>query len=78
MSEPDSTTGMTDATNATRETAAEPGDDRKGDGFWDFGVVTTLVVVGLALIVFPEPATSIFGGLFLAIGVSLWVLDMVA
>lgn len=64
-------------TDGAEDGATDGTDDGRGDGFWDLGVVTTLVVVGLGLVVFPEPATTIAGVLLLATGVSLGVLDLV-
>ncbi|WP_135854153.1 hypothetical protein [Halorussus salinus] len=59
------------------DAATEESDDRRGDGFWDVGIVTALVLGGLALVVFPEPATTITGVLLVTIGVSLAVLNAV-
>ncbi|UPV76599.1 hypothetical protein M0R89_18880 (plasmid) [Halorussus limi] len=61
---------MSETENVTRTT---DGDD--GDGFWDFGIITTLVLLGLALVVFPEPATTVTGILMVGVGVSLAVLN---
>lgn len=65
---------MSDTDSAT-ETTATGTHDEGGDRFWDVGVVTALVLGGLALVVFPEPATTITGVLLVTIGVSLAVLN---
>jgi len=67
---------VSDTDSATEPTATETPDEG-GDGFWDVGVVTALVLGGLALVVFPEPATTITGVLLVTIGVSLAVLNAV-
>jgi hypothetical protein len=64
---------VSDTDSATETTSTGPRDE--GDGFWDVGVVTALVLGGLALVVFPEPATTITGVLLVTIGVSLAVLN---
>jgi hypothetical protein len=69
VSQTDGATGTTDDRRS---------DDSTGDGFWDFGVITTLVAVGLALVVFPEPATTVTGVLMLTVGLSLAVLNALA
>ncbi|NEU58142.1 hypothetical protein [Halorussus sp. MSC15.2] len=50
-------------------------DEGSGDGFWDVGVAAALAVVGAALVLFPEPATTVTGFLLLAFAISLVVLD---
>ncbi|MFC4451620.1 hypothetical protein [Halorussus aquaticus] len=50
-------------------------DEESGDGFWDLGVAAALAVVGVALVLFPEPATTVTGFLLLAFAVGLVVLD---
>lgn len=58
--------------------AGATADERGGDGWWDEGLVGLLLVAGLALLLFPEPATSGIGVGLLSVGAALWVLDAVA
>lgn len=43
--------------------------------FSDERLITLVIVVGAALFLFPEPATSGLGVLLLAIGVVAWLVD---
>jgi hypothetical protein len=56
----------------------ETTDQQGGDGWWDAGLVGTLLVVGLAMFLFPEPASSGIGVALMLIGAAIWVLDVVA
>lgn len=51
-------------------------DEDEGDGsWWDEGLIATLLVVGVVLFLFPEPATSAVGIALLAVGVVAWIVD---
>ena len=58
-----------DATYGDREVAAED------NGWWDEGLITLLLVVGVVLFVFPEPATSALGVLLIVAGLIAWLVD---
>lgn len=46
-----------------------------GGSWWDEGLITLLLVAGVVLFLFPEPATSALGIVLLAVGVIAWVVD---
>lgn len=49
-----------------------------GDGTWaDEGLITLLVVAGVALFLFPEPGTSVIGMVLIGAGVLAWIVDLV-
>ena len=50
------------------------GDEDDGLG-WDEGMIGTLLLVGLALFLIPEPTTSAIGVFLLALGAGAWVVD---
>ena len=61
-----------------------PGEDRydaygevpgEESGWWDEGVIATLFVVGLTLLLFPEPATSTVGLALIAVALVVWAID---
>lgn len=52
------------------------GPESADGSWWDEGLITGLVVVGLVLFIVPEPATSAIGVLLMATGVALWVADL--
>jgi len=50
--------------------------DTSGSGSWiDEGLITLLLVAGVVLLLFPEPATSGLGLLLLVAGLIGWLLD---
>lgn len=50
--------------------------DDQADGTWlDEGLISLLLVVGVALFLFPEPATSGLGIVLVATGALLWLID---
>lgn len=50
----------------------------RDEGSWlDEGVITVLLVAGVALFVFPEPATSALGMVLIATGLVVWLYDLV-
>ena len=51
------------------------GDDDDGGSWWDEGLITLLLVGGLALFLFPEPATSAVGIVLMGIGLLAWAID---
>jgi hypothetical protein len=58
---------------------AEPGYDgtsEDGGSWWDESLITLLLVVGVVLFVFPEPATSGLGILLITAGVIAWLIDL--
>ncbi len=57
-------------------TENEPTDSSEDDGsWWDEGLISLLLVVGVVLFIFPEPATSALGILFVSAGVIAWLVD---
>ncbi|WP_276302412.1 hypothetical protein [Halorussus lipolyticus] len=62
-------------TGADYDTANETGADDSDGSWWDVGLIGTLLVVGVALFLFPEPATSAIGIGLIALGVVAWVVD---
>lgn len=49
------------------------------DGSWlDEGAISLLLLAGVALFVFPEPATSALGIVLISIGVVAWLADRAA
>jgi hypothetical protein len=59
----------------TRETRGE----ELGEGsWWDEGLISLLLVVGIVLFLIPEPATSGLGILLVGAGVVLWLVDWLA
>ncbi|WP_435181676.1 hypothetical protein [Halorussus sp. AFM4] len=77
-----------DADDTGVEYRREQSDDRddealraeatEDESWWDEGLVTLLLVAGLALFLFPEPATSGLGVALMAVGAALWLLDWLA
>jgi len=57
----------------TGETAT--GDESEDGGWWDEGLISLLLVGGLVLFLFPEPATSAVGVLMMGAGVIAWFVD---
>ncbi|WP_135825341.1 hypothetical protein [Halorussus ruber] len=60
------------------DTASGTGTDDSEDSWWDVGLIGTLLVVGVALFLFPEPATSALGIGLITLGVIAWVVDWLA
>lgn len=58
-----------------REHVAEE-DDTDWADYVDEGAITLLLVVGVALFLFPEPGTSALGMLLVAAGVGGWIVDV--
>lgn len=62
---------------AFREDASgEPvrrGDSDAGEDRWESGLVSLLLVGGVVLVVFPEPATSLLGIVLVLAGVVAWL-----
>lgn len=52
-----------------------PYDEDDSGSLWDEGLITLLIVGGVALFLFPEPVTSGVGILLLSIGVIAWLVD---
>lgn len=44
--------------------------------WWDEGLITLAIVVGLVLFLFPEPATSALGAVLFVAGVMGWLVDL--
>lgn len=44
-----------------------------GSGIWSLTLIGTVLVVGVALFFFPEPATSMLGVVLIALAVIAWV-----
>lgn len=53
----------------------EEAGDRTEGSWWDEGLITLLLLVGVVLFVFPEPATSGLGIALIATAAFLWLLD---
>lgn len=49
-----------------------------GDSMWDEGLISLLLVGGLALFLFPEPTTSAVGVVMMGVGVVAWLIDWAA
>jgi len=49
--------------------------DESDDSWWDEGLISLLLVGGLVLFLFPEPATSAIGVLMMGAGVVAWLVD---
>lgn len=62
--------GTVDATDDDLETAS--GDDHR---WLDEGIFTAIILVGAALFVFPEPATSMIGVGLMLFGITGWLVD---
>lgn len=52
--------------------------DESDDGWLTEGAITMLLVIGVALFLFPEPATSAVGIGLIAVGVIGWLVDWLA
>lgn len=50
-------------------------DEDEGGSWWDEGLITLLLVGGLALFLFPEPATSAVGIVLMGVGLLAWAID---
>ncbi|MFB6163825.1 MAG: hypothetical protein ABEJ31_01565 [Haloarculaceae archaeon] len=48
------------------------------DGWWDEGLISLTLLVGVALFLFPEPATSVLGIALIFLGGFAWVVDALA
>lgn len=53
-------------------------DREDGGSWWDEALISTLLVAGIALFLFPEPATSMLGIALISIGVLAWLIDAFA
>lgn len=61
-------------------TLAETEDDEyesEDDSWWDEGLITLLLVGGVILFLFPEPATSAIGVLLIGVGLIAWIVDAI-
>ena len=72
-----------DETDDRPETIAPDGDRTarapdENDRFLDEELIPILVVGGLVLVLFPEPVTSALGLVLVAIGVGLWLRDLLS
>lgn len=77
---PTRSTGNTaDAEYGGAETAGAgegtPTAENEGGSWWDEGLITLLLVGGLALFLFPEPVTSAVGLVLMGAGVVLGIVD---
>jgi hypothetical protein len=52
--------------------------DTDDESWWDVGLIGGLLLVGVALFLFPEPATSAIGIGLITLGVVAWVVDWLA
>lgn len=48
-----------------------------GNPLWDESLIALLLVGGVALLLFPEPATSALGVVLIALGVLAWLIDAI-
>ena len=46
-----------------------------GGSWWEEGVITVILITGVVLFLFPEPATSMLGIVLIVIGVVAWLVD---
>lgn len=70
-------TGTRSATDYERERGRGGGRRRTGEGTWlDEGLITLLLVAGVALFLFPEPGTSAVGLVLIGAGVLAWIVDL--
>ncbi|QLG26016.1 hypothetical protein HUG10_05725 [Halorarum halophilum] len=46
-----------------------------GGSWWDEALISILLVAGVVLFIFPEPATSMLGIVLIAVGVVAWLID---
>lgn len=52
------------------------GDASDGDGsWWEEGLITVILVIGIVLFLLPEPTTSMLGMVLIVIGVVAWLID---
>lgn len=61
----------------TDEAYAETYDDEDDDSWWDEGLIGLLLVAGIVLFFFPEPATSTIGIALIGIAVVAWIVDLI-
>lgn len=55
----------------------EHGREDPGNPLWDESLVALLLVGGVVLLLFPEPATSAAGVLLIAVGLVAWLVDAI-
>lgn len=73
----DERTGAGDATGpASERTLGRDRRDETAGGWTDDGLITLLMVVGVALFLFPEPATSVVGLVLVGAGAVAWLVDL--
>lgn len=52
--------------------------DESDESWWDEGLIGLLLVAGVVLFFFPEPATTAIGIGLIAVGVVAWIIDWLA
>jgi hypothetical protein len=76
----DDGTKRREATKPAEDERKPPEDERRpaeNESFVDEELIPVLVVGGVLLFLFPEPATSALGLVLVAIGVLLWITDLI-
>lgn len=63
-----------DAYDDTYDETAVYGDEDEGS-WWDEGLISLLIIAGVVLFFFPEPATSMLGIVLILIGAVAWLVD---
>ena len=53
-------------------------EDTEDDSWWDEGLIGLLLVAGVVLFFFPEPATSAIGIGLITVGALAWIIDWLA
>ena len=51
--------------------------DEDDGSWWDKGIVGLLLIAGVVLFFFPEPATSAIGILLIGLAVVAWIADLI-
>ena len=51
--------------------------EREGNGWWDEGLISMLLIVGVVLLLFPEPATSTLGVVLIIAGLVAALIDWI-
>jgi hypothetical protein len=60
------------------QSARRDAERTEGDGWLDEGLIGLVLVAGIALFLFPEPATSAVGIVLITLGVIGWIIDWLA
>lgn len=72
---PGGTTTEPEYDETSPDASAVTGDESEDDSWWDEGLIGTVLVVGVVLFLFPEPATSALGIGLIAVGLIAGLVD---